>query len=131
MTTLADLERRVRQLESNPGVAAGGSASSAAPKWEPLVYSNSWADVGYGFQTGQVALDRTRVWFRGQVARTGVPAAFEVIATLPYRPQAQLDYAVPTNTGFGWVSIRTDGTVRWRSGGHGWVSLDGLSFDLQ
>lgn len=110
-----------------------------------LTFSGTWTHysaAGGTYERGRFWDDPFgMVFVEGLVAKNGVPAASEVIATLPsgYRPRARHMFAVAAGadgggaTVYGRVDVLPDGTLLWMAGqtggtGNRWVDLSTIKF---
>lgn len=96
-------------------------------------FGTLWSNVGGAYATAEIFKGaHDVVHLQGRVQKTGTaPAAgATIISGLPsgYRPAAEMTYAVPTDSGIGVVTITAAGSVLYQSGGHAWLSLDGITF---
>jgi hypothetical protein len=92
-------------------------------------YENSWVSFGSPHYDAGYRLAGKTVTLRGVVKNGTVGAS---IFTLPsnMRPTKSLVMVVLSNSAIGRVTIVSNGTVVVSSGNNAWVSLDGISFEL-
>jgi hypothetical protein len=92
-------------------------------------YENSWVSYGSPHYGAGYRLAGKTVTLRGVVKNGTVGAS---IFTLPsnMRPTKNLIMVVLSNGAIGRVTIVSDGTVVVSTGNNAWVSLDGISFEL-
>jgi hypothetical protein len=95
--------------------------------WTAPAYTNSWVDFGAPNLTVAFRLVGNWVELRGTMKSGTINAA---AFTLPagYRPTATAQFAVPSNSLFGMVSITSAGVVTPVVGSNVSVSLDGIHF---
>ena len=96
--------------------------------WTALSLNTGWVNFGGSYQTAEYKKVGDLVFLRGLIARTSGTAT--LIGTLPsgYRPILNPLFIVATNTGYGEIEINSPGQISWRTGGVGYLSLDGLIF---
>jgi hypothetical protein len=92
-------------------------------------YENSWVSFGSSHYGAGYRLAGKTVSLRGLVKNGTAGSA---IFTLPssIRPTKQLLIPTVANNAFGVIEINTTGTVKNRVGATNYVSLDGISFEL-
>lgn len=96
--------------------------------WTTLTLNTGWVNYGSPYDNAGYKKVGDLVFLRGLVARTS--GSETIILTLPagYRPILNPLFIVATNTGYGEVEINSSGQISWRTGGVGWLSLNGLVF---
>lgn len=98
-------------------------------------YVNNWTDYGSTYTpAGFTLTPEGTVRLRGLAKRSsGSPTLGETIFTLPEEawPSTDKIFCVITDTGVGRLDISTAGVVKYITGGHSFLSLDGLSFDTR
>lgn len=92
-------------------------------------YENSWVSYGSPHYGAGYRLAGKTVTLRGVVKNGTVGTS---VFTLPsnMRPTKSLIMVVLSNSAIGRVTIVSDGTVVVSNGNNAWVSLDGISFEL-
>lgn len=94
----------------------------------------NWTAAGGSYAApSYTVLPRRRIRLAGRIARTGTPAAPELLFTLPdrHRPAKTATFALAGSTGTPVVDIASDGTVTYRAGSlgaSGTIDLDGVEF---
>jgi hypothetical protein len=106
-----DLVERLRRLEQG---------ALAAEVRVPLLMSAGWEAYGGEFAGGAVySREGGLVLLQGTVTKTtGLPAANETIATLPYAPSERLPFVVAVGESFGAgrIDVLNNGLVVWITG---------------
>lgn len=108
------------------------SVPISVEEWIAPTFGTGWSDYGSAWQTAAYCRDAAGfVHFRGLVQRTSGTGT--TILTLPagYRPAAQKIFGVYGDAGAGRIDVRTDGVVLYTSGGTGFLSLEGITFDTR
>ena len=104
-----------------------------AESWKAPVYTTGWGDYTGALDTYSLSGYRKsplgRVELRGLVER--LSGTDDVIFTLPvgYRPSKKKTFVALGSIGAGQVTIATDGTITYDSGGDSFFSLEGITFD--
>ncbi|MBW3663580.1 MAG: hypothetical protein KY469_10815 [Actinobacteria bacterium] len=95
-----------------------GIATVPTP-WTALPFNAGWSDRGSGWAPGMYRRVGDIVHLRGTVTKSTVPAAGDIIATLPAGFRAPDDLAFLFNTEtitLGRLVIRPTGAIEWRAG---------------
>jgi len=124
-------------------IARGGAASgwysintsylpsSASVTWNNLSFTNSWANYGGSYATGQYAKTSDGVVQLKGLIKNGSNTYDTTIATLPagFRPKERLLFTTMQNSdAWSRLDILPDGQVRYMGSNNGYYNLSGIMF---
>ena len=104
--------------------------TSQFPAWVAPTLLNAWVNFGGTFANAAYWKDQYGVvHLRGSVRAGAIGSDIFVLpATGNYRPSADLVFAVPSNSAFGSVTVKANGSVTPLIGSNAIFSLDGITF---
>ena len=102
--------------------------------WKKPAWGAGWQDYTGAIGTYQTAAYKkdplNRVHLRGLVERASGAATTIMVLPIGHRPAKQKVFVVFGSSGVGRVDVHSDGVVEYSSGGVTFLSLEGISFDL-
>ncbi|HMR38505.1 MAG TPA: hypothetical protein PKE10_02955 [Candidatus Saccharibacteria bacterium] len=113
------------------GSSSAVSYSAKTPLWDGLNLDNDWEIYSAGYALGFTKATNGEIFLRGLVKKTGSVPENDVIAVLPpgYRPSQRNIYLTKNGSNTtGRIDILTDGSILYRNGNTGWISLDNIRF---
>lgn len=102
--------------------------------WVAPSLATNWSNFGgTNLNAGYMKDQTNRVWLRGTVKKSIAVVGGETLFTLPvgFRPSANINVPVVSNSAFGYVAVSAGGVVSVQVGNATFVALDGISFDTQ
>ena len=102
-----------------------------SPPWIAPTLQNSWVNFGGGYRPAGYKLEGKTVTLRGLI-KDGTTTSATTLLTLPagYRPSIAELFNARTSVGSIAVEVHANGVVYFAGAASSWLSLAGISFDI-